>query len=396
MKEPCLERSIDGHQLTLLGTAHVSLASVEAVKQLLESGDYDAVAVELCASRHHLMTEPDTMAQLDLFAVIRSGKAPLVASSLALGAYQQRLAEDLGIEPGAEMRAAVNYARQHELPLWLIDRDVGITLRRVYRSVPWWQRFNLIAGLLASVVVREPIKAEDVEQLKRGDMLSNTFEYFAEQSPHLYQALIGERDQFMAARLRQEITRTTTPRRILAVVGAGHLQGIAAELERSSQIAPSTQIAELNSAPPPSRWPRIIPWVIVGLVVAGFAIGFYRSPELGWTLIVDWVLINGVLTAIGVTVAGGHPLTIISAFFAAPLTSLNPTIGAGMVTGAIEAWLRKPRVADFSRLRKDAATLKGWWHNRVTRVLLVFILGTLGSAVGTYVAGFRIAERLLS
>ncbi len=396
MKEPLLELSIGEHQVTLLGTAHVSLASVEAVQQLLGSGHYDAVAVELCASRHHLMTEPDTMAQLDLFAVIRSGKAPLVASSLALGAYQQRLAEDLGIEPGAEMRAAVHHARQHALPLWLIDRDVAITLRRVYRGIPWWQRFNLIAGLLASVVVREPIKAEDVERLKQGDMLSNTFEHFAEQSPGLYQSLIGERDQFMAARLRQEVNRITAPKRILAVVGAGHLQGIAAELERPSTPTPSEQIAELNSVPPPSRWPRVIPWVIVGLVLSGFAIGFYRSPELGWALVVDWVLINGVLTAVGVTVAGGHPLTIVSAFFAAPLTSLNPTIGAGMVTGAIETWLRKPRVADFSRLRKDAATLKGWWHNRVTRVLLVFILGTLGSAVGTYVAGFRIAERLLS
>ncbi len=395
MKEPILEQFIDGHRLTLLGTAHVSLASVEAVQQLLEPGEYDVVAVELCASRHHLMTEPDSMAQLDLFAVIRSGKAPLVASSLALGAYQQRLAEDLGIEPGAEMRAAVNYAREHGLPLWLIDRDVGITLRRVYRSVPWWQRFNLIAGLLASVVVREPIKAEEVEQLKRGDMLSNTFEYFAEQSPSLYHSLIAERDQFMAARLRQESAATRSPRRILAVVGAGHLQGIAAELERPSPTPPSQTIAELNSVPVPSRWPQAIPWVIVGLVLCGFAIGFYRSPELGWTLVADWVLINGALTAIGVTIAGGHPLTIISAFFAAPLTSLNPTIGAGMVTGAIETWLRKPRVADFSRLRKDAASVKGWWHNRVTRVLLVFILGTLGSAIGTYVAGFRIAERLL-
>lgn len=395
MNEPIVNLTISGHQLTLLGTAHVSHASMEAVRELLENGDYDTVAVELCAGRHHLMTEPDAMADLDLFAVIRSGKAPLIAASLALGAYQQRLAEDLGIEPGAEMREAVRYAREHTLPLWLIDRDVGITLRRVYRSVPWWQRFNLIAGLLASVVAREQVTSEDIEKLKRGDMLSNTFEHFAEQSPGLYQALIGERDQFMAARLRQELDKPSAPRRILAVIGAGHLQGIAHELEQPSAVSPTAQVAELARVPSRSRWPQIVPWIIVALVLTGFAIGFYRSPDLGWTLVADWVLINGILTAIGVTIARGHPLTIISAFFAAPLTSLNPTIGAGMVTGAVETWLRKPRVSDFSRLRHDAAKIKGWWQNRVTRVLLVFLFGTLGSAIGTYVAGFRIAERLL-
>lgn len=395
MEEPTVDLILDGRRLTLLGTAHVSRASMEAVRGMLETGDYDAVAVELCAGRHHLMTEPDAMADLDLFAVIRSGKAPLVAASLALGAYQQRLAEDLGIEPGAEMREAVRFAREHALPLWLIDRDVGITLRRVYRSVPWWQRFNLIAGLLASVVAREPVKAEDIEKLKRGDMLSNTFEHFAEQSPGLYQALIGERDQFMAARLRQKLAQNPEPGSILAVVGAGHLQGIARELQQSADRSPAEQLAELSNTPPRSRWPQAIPWIIVALILTGFAIGFYRSPDLGWTLIADWVLINGILTAIGVTIAGGHPLTVISAFFAAPLTSLNPTIGAGMVTAAVETWLRKPRVADFGRLRRDAAKLKGWWRNRVTRVLLVFLLGTLGSAIGTYVAGFRIVDRLL-
>ncbi len=138
----------------------------------------------------------------------------------------------------------------------------------------------------------------------------------------------------------------------------------------------------------------MLPWGIVALVLAGFVIGFSRSQELGLQLIGDWIVINGGLAGLGALIALAHPVTILGVIIAAPLTSLNPLIGAGFVAAAIELWLRKPSVGDFSNLRKDVTKATGWWRNRVARTLLVFFLATLGSAAGTYLAGFRIFGRL--
>jgi pheromone shutdown-related protein TraB len=331
---------------------------------------------------------------MDLFKVFRQGKASMVAANLALGAYQQRLADQFDIEPGAEQRAAVHYARDNHRQVLLIDREIGVTLKRVLRNVSWWKRFGLFAGLLASVISREEVSEEEIEALKEGDMLETTFAEFAADRQDLFHPLISERDEYMAARLLQEVA-ANRHENILAVIGAGHLKGIKTHLQQG--IAdPAATVAELDHLPRPSRWPRLIPWLVVALVLIGFAVGFARSPELGWQLVMDWVLINGVLSALGALAAAAHPLTVVTAFLAAPITSLNPTVGAGMVTAAVEIYLRKPRVGDFSQLRHDTSELKGWWRNRVSRTLLVFLFSTLGSAAGTYVAGFRIFERLAS
>jgi len=392
-KEPVVTIELDGNQcITILGTAHISRASADKVRELLATGDYDAVAVELCPSRHNAILDPDSLARMDLFEVIRKGKVPMVTASLALGAYQQRMAEQFDIEPGAEMKAAIECARNNSLPVLLIDREIGITLKRISRNVPWWKRFHLFSGLIASLISSEKVTEEEIERLKEGDILETTFAQFADQEQDLFKPLIDERDLYMAARLIEEVG-TSDHRHILAVVGAGHMRGIQNYLRQLP--APAREvITELDQLPAPSRWPKLIPWLIVALVLIGFTIGFMRSPELGWQMVADWVLINGGLAALGAAIAMAHPLTVMGAFLAAPLTSLNPTVGAGMVTAAIETWLRKPTVNDFSKLRKDVSHLKGWWHNRVARIFLVFILSTLGSAVGTYLAGFRIFGHL--
>ncbi|QYZ66053.1 MAG: TraB family protein [Gammaproteobacteria bacterium (ex Lamellibrachia satsuma)] len=391
-QEPQIDIELDGSRITLLGTAHVSRASAEKVTELLKSGEYNAVAVELCPSRYNALLNPDALAKMDLFKVVREGRVPLVMASLALGAYQQRLADQFGIEPGAEQREAIRIAREANLPLLLIDREIGVTLKRVSRNLAWWKRFGLFAGLLATIVSKEEVDEAEIERLKEGDMLETTFAEFAEDRQDLYLPLIDERDRYMSARLREEIEQAGHEN-LLVVIGAGHMQGIAGYLE-TEQDPPKKIIENLERIPKPSRWPKLIPWAIVALVMVGFLIGFMRSPELGWQLVMDWVLINGGLSALGALLAAAHPITVITAFLAAPITSLNPTIGAGMVTAGMEIFLRKPTVADFGALRNDTTSLKGWWRNRVSRILLVFFLSTLGSAVGTYLAGFRIFERL--
>lgn len=387
-EQPIRRVERDGVNYTLIGTAHVSRASADAVREMADSGRFDAIAVELCETRFKALRGERDWKDLDLYRIIRQRKAGLVMANLALGAYQRRIAEQFGIEPGAEMRAAAEVAEEKGLPLQLVDRDLAVTLRRSYGSVPWYKRLYLMSGLLLGVLSSDEIDEEAVEKLKQGDILESTFTEFAEFSPELFEALIAERDRYMAASLREQNAGRESGE-VLVVLGAGHLKGVARHLAESHE-APEALRAELCAIPPRAKWPKAIPWLIVALVFTGFYIGFSRSPELGWQLVWIWVAINGGLAALGAIIARGHPLTVLSAVVAAPITSLNPTIAAGMVTGLVESWLRKPKVSDLERLRFDVTTLKGWFRNPATRILLVFFLSNVGSAIGTWVAGFRI------
>ena len=384
---------VAGTKYTVLGTAHVSKASAEEVERLINTNEFDAVAVELDQSRYNNLVNPDSFAKMDLFKVFREGKAGMVAASLALGSFQQRIAEQFGIEPGAEMRMAVNLAQEKKFPLLLIDREIGITLRRVYANIPWWQRFNIFGGLILSVFSREEIKEEEIEKLKEGDMLEATFKEFAEESAYIFTPLIGERDQYMALRLLQETQKhPDNLKNVLVVIGAGHLKGLVDSLTSSKEI--ERTLAELEHLPKKRSYWNLLPWLITIIIIIGFILGFSRNSELGWGIVRDWVFINGTLAALGAIIAAAHPLTIIGSFLAAPLTSINPLIGAGYVGAGLELWLRKPTVGDFKTLRQDVAKWQGWWKNRVSRTFLVFILVTLGSAIGTYIGGFRIFGRL--
>lgn len=392
VEQPVSQVARDGVNYTVLGTAHVSRTSAETVAQMIAEGEFDAVAIELCRPRFVAITDHNTWRNLDLFQVIRGGKAGMMMASLALGAYQRRIADQFGIEPGAEMKAAIEGARTRAVPVQLIDREIGITLKRTSRRLSWWRRYLLTTGIMFSMFSREEVSEESIERLKQGDMLNEVFSEFAESSPELYEPLIAERDRFMAARLREE-NAGAPGRKVLVVIGAGHMNGLVDALE-SEQAEPAVEIEALNRIPPPRRWAKLIPWLILALILTGFFIGFRRSPELGWSLVATWVVINGGLCALGALLARAHPGTVIVALAAAPLTSLNPTIGAGMVSALVESWLRKPRMVDFDHLRDDVARVGGWWSNRVARVFLVFLFTTLGSAAGTWVAGLRIFSQL--
>ena len=392
--QPIVEVERDGTHYTLLGTAHVSRASVEAVEALIATREFDAVAVELCEGRYQAMREPDALQKLDLFRVIREGKTGLVAANLALSAYQRRLAEQLGVEPGAEMRAALVASEARSIPVWRIDRDVGITLRRTHASVGFWQKLMLSGGLVASLFADEKVDEEEIEKLKQGDLLESAFHEFAARSAPLYRSLIAERDQYMAAALREQSTAASpSPRSVLAVVGAGHLEGLARHLSEDTAV-PKTLRGELDRLPPPSRLGTWITLVVIAFVIGGFVYGFSQGVDVGTDLIWRWVLTTGVLGAIGCAVAGGHPLSILTAFVASPLTPLHPALSSGMASALVEAWVRKPTVADFAHLREDVTSPKGWWRNRVARVLLNFFLTSFGTAAGVWIAGLSMVERL--
>ena len=388
----------DGVRYTLLGTAHVSRASVDAVRAAVASGEYDSVAVELDPGRLQSLTDPDTLAKLDLVKVIREGKTHLFAANLALAAYQRRLAEQLGVEPGEELKAGALDAQALGLPVHLIDREVGLTFKRALQSLGWWQRTKVGAGILASMFGDEEVGDDEIEKLKQGDMMESSFGEFAAESPQLYQAIIAERDQYMASALRQvaagKPTGATSPYRVLAVVGAGHLPGLTRHLKDDTADPVETR-RSLEVVKAKSRFPWME--VVIGLfLVGGFAWGFWQGGvDVGSDLLLQWVLATGVLGAIGCAIAGGHPLSILAAFISSPLTPLHPALASGTVSAFVEATLRKPTYADFMALRDDVQTMRGWWKNRVARVLLNFFLTSLGTAIGVWTGGLRMLGKLV-
>ncbi len=391
--QPLARVSRDGVEYTLLGTAHVSRASVAAVRQLIEGGGYDAIAVELCDTRLRALRDREAWRNLDLWQVIRDGKAGMVAANLALSAYQRRLAEQFGIEPGAEMKAAADLAEQRRQPLWLIDREIGVTLRRAYRSVRWLDRVAIVSGLVASLFERGAVAEEEIENLKRGDMLQSAFREFARQSEPLYRSLIDERDRYMAARLR-EASAGGAARRVLVVVGAGHLAGIERELA-AQQEDPAAVLQTLRALPPPSHAPKWIGFGVLALIVGAIAWSFGRGIGFGAVALRDWILFTGCGAALGAALGGAHPLSVLAAFVVAPLKPFRPLVPSGAFSAGAELWLHRPRVADFEALRDDVLDWRGWWRNRVSRTLLVFLLTNLGMLLGEYLAGIRILHRLM-
>ena len=375
---------LDGKKILLIGTAHISQSSVDEVNTVINQVNPDTVCIELCSSRYQAMLAKDQWKNMDIFKVIREGKSFLLFANLIMTAFQKRLGSKLGVKPGSEMFEAANVAEKLNSELVLADRDVKITLQRTWRGMRFWGKMKVLGQLLASLFIREEISKEEIEKLKESDALSEAMKMLAEQSPEMKRILIDERDQYMAEKIRQSMGKL-----VVAVVGAGHVKGLTAELENKHNLA------ELESVPPTGKAVAWLKWGIPAMIIALIVYGFFTvDTDVSIEMIQRWVLINGTLSALGTAAAFGHPITIAVAFIAAPFTSLNPTIAAGWVAGLVEALLRKPQVRDFENLADDITHLKGFWQNNITRILLVVIFANLGSAIGTFAGGFAIATLL--
>ncbi|MDH5750797.1 MAG: TraB/GumN family protein [Deltaproteobacteria bacterium] len=378
---------VAGKTVYLVGTAHISARSVEEVRDVIARVKPDTVCVELDEARHKSLVDQQAWRNMDLVQVIRRKQATLLLAHLIMSAFQRRLGEHLGIRPGAEMIQAVESAAEHGAELVLADRDIRITLRRTWAHLRLWDKAKLIMQFMGGLVTQSSITAEEIEQLKQKDMLSQVMEGFAKAFPRAKRILIDERDTWLADHII-----TAPGEKIVSVVGAGHVPGILRHLKEHSSPVP---LDPLSRVPPPSpllRWLQwLIPLAVVGLIVYGFV---SVDSQVSLEMVKVWVLANGVLSALGAALAMGHPLTILAAFLAAPLTSLNPMVAAGWVSGLVEAVVRRPRVSDFEKLPDDIVTIKGFWRNAITRILLVVAFSNLGSAIGTLV-GIPLMTRLL-
>lgn len=374
--DPIHRLAYDDKEILLVGTAHVSRQSVDLVKTIIEEESPDSVCVELCAGRFQTLRQKENWQQMDIVKVIREKKAFLLLSNLILAAFQKRIAAKLDIRPGQEMIQAIESAEQIGADVHLADRDVRVTLARTWRQMSWWARIKLVFQLLLSFGEADEIKAEEIERLKQQDMLESVLAEVGRSLPTVRRTLIDERDQYLAAKIR-----TAPGHKIVAVVGAGHVPGI-----RRYWNQP-VDLGELEKLPPKGRAGGVIQWLIPLAIIALMVFGFYRGgKDVGTGMVVWWIGANGVLAGLGALAALAHPLTIASSVLAAPLTSLNPMIAAGWVSGLVEALSRKPQVKDFEHLQEDIQSVRGFWHNKVTRILLVVAFTNLGSAIGTFVA----------
>ncbi len=371
------------HRLTLgekefiiLGTAHVSRESAEKVASIINEEKPDTVCVELCQSRYQSIRQKDRWLDMDIIKVIKEKKAFLLLTNLLLASFQKRIAQKLDINPGQEMIQAIKSADDTGAKIELVDRDIRVTLSRTWNAMGLWGKLKLIFNLMLSLGQVDDIKEEDIERMKQEDILESLLAEVGNSLPVLKNILIDERDMYLSQKIRQ-----APGKKILAVVGAGHVAGIKKNWEKEIELE------ELERIPPPKKLIPAIKWIIPAGIIALFLYGFSRGgTDAGSNMVFLWIMANGILAGLGALIAMAHPYTILSSVLAAPLTSLNPMIAAGWVSGLVEAFSRKPKVKDLENLHDDILTVKGFWKNNVTRILLVVVFTNLGSTLGTMVA----------
>ncbi len=374
--------------ILLVGTAHISQQSADLVEKIIEQEQPDTVCIELDEKRFTALSQPQRWENLDLKQIIRNKQLSTLLVNLVLSSYQKKLGGKLGIQPGAELLTAARAADALDIPVELCDRDVRVTLRRAWKSTSFFRKGYLLATLLASLFDDTELDEEKLAELRKKDVLSEMMNEIGEALPAAKHVLIDERDIFMAEKIK-----TAPGKRIVAVVGAGHMEGI----ERVIQDDNSSRMEEFNTIPPISKGWKIAGWSIpTAILLSLAAIGFRQGAGEAGANAMYWIMANGIPSAIGAMIAFAHPITIISAFAAAPITSLTPVIGAGYVCAFVQVMTQPPMVKEFEAVSTDIATLRGWWQNRLLRIFLVFFMTGLGSSIGTWVGGYRIVTNLFA
>jgi pheromone shutdown-related protein TraB len=382
IKQLCLR----GREIILVGTAHISKDSVAEVDRVIRRETPDTVCIELDEGRFASMAHRENWAQLDIVKVLRGGKGFLIIANLVLGSFQRRMGDGLGVKPGEEMRAAVDTADALGIPHTLCDRSVQTTLRRAWAKCGFFGKCKLLASLISSAFTTERLGENEIEGLKDKSALDAMLAELSGFLPAVKETLIDERDRYLAAKIWE-----SPGTKLVAVVGAGHVPGLSAQLDRIA-AAPDggkelCNVDEIESIPPKSFLAKAMPAVIPLIIVALIATGFFRlGPTASLSMILRWLVWNGGLAAAGAVIALAHPLAILAAIVGAPIGTLSPVLSVGMFSGVAQAILVRPRVGDAEDLNTDVTSLKGIYRNRITRALLVFFLSSIGGVIGNLIS----------
>ena len=393
-------------EFTLIGTAHVSRESINEVSGIIREEKPDLICVELDEGRYASMTQKESWESLNMVKVLKEGKGFLLMANLVLSGFQRRMGAELGVKPGDEMKIALDTAAEMGIPYALCDREVQLTLRRAWAGCGLWSKSKLLGSLLASAFTTEKLSAQEIEDLKNRSELDGMMNELASYLPEVKETLIDERDKYLAAKIwtsarehisRENISPEISSRRIIAVVGAGHMQGIKTHLEKIAAGEESADVSNLNIIPTPGIFSKTAPWIIPLVIVAIIALGFFKAGAgVSLSLLIRWILWNGSLAALGTIIALGHPLTVLVSFVGAPIATLNPFIGVGLFSGITEVSMRKPRVKDAQNIIEDVGSLRGFYRNRITRALLVFLLSQIGGVIGNFISIPTMAAGLFS
>lgn len=369
-------------EIILIGTAHISQESCNEVSKAVEEKQPDCVAIELDEGRYQSLNNSDSWRNLDIVKVLKKNQGFLLLANLVLSGFQRRMGTNVGVKPGDEMRAADSCAKAHGIRVEMVDRPIRVTLRRAWAVNSLWGKCKLISALLASAFDKEEISGEQIESLKNSSEMDSMMKELAEYMPVVKSVLIDERDRYLASRIWEVKGKKT-----VAVLGAGHLPGVEAYLKELAAGTKTADTSDIENVPSKGIAPKVIGWSIVGIIIALIAAGFvYGGMQMGKQMVKTWFFWNALLAGLGSLIALGHPLTILVSAVGAPFTSLCPFIGVGVVAGLVQAVVCKPKVSDLENLQ-DCISVKGFYKNRLLRVLLVFVLSSLGSSIGTFAAG---------
>lgn len=386
MSENVTRLQYEDKEIILVATAHVSEASVTLVKETIEAEQPDSVCIELDEARYKSIKNPKAWEQTDVVQVIRDKKVGYMVAQLILSTYQRRMAKKLGTELGGEMLQGLKSAEEIGAGLVLADRSIQVTFRRIWRLLGFKEMAKLLYAFIFEEDDEEDVTEEDLQELLQQDMLESALGMVGEEFPRIKQVLVDERDQYLANKIKN-----APGQKVLAVLGGAHVPGVKEEIYKEQDMENISQVPHKKSRI------KYIPWAIAALFIALIVLSFVRGgADMGRQGLMAWWLWNGGLSAIGATIALAHPLSILTAFVAAPLTTLSPALAAGWFAGLMEARVRKPRIEDMQNIPMDILSFKGWFiRNRFLKVLLVVMLANLGSAVGTIGAAVDMISRLL-
>lgn len=376
----------DGREFIIVGTAHISRQSADLVKEVITIEKPDRVCIELDEKRFKALSEKKRWENLDLKTIIREKQLSTLLMNLVLASYQKKLGEKLGVTPGTELLEAANTAKELNLPIELCDREVRITLRRSWNSMNFWQKIKFLTGGLAGLFEKQELTEEKLAELRSKDVLSEMMEELGKAMPVLKRVLIDERDTFLAEKMKR-----ADGNKLVAIVGAGHVNGIISHLNNNEKV----DLSKIEEIPKSAPIGKIVGWGIPAIIIASIVyIGYSKGLTHAGDNALFWFFANGIPSAIGAAIAFAHPITILASFFAAPFTSLTPVIGAGYVAAFVQAYFQPPVVKEFQSALSDFNSPKKWWVNKLLKVFLVFILASLGSVIGTYVGFFEIVSNV--
>ncbi|MFP4370881.1 MAG: TraB/GumN family protein [Halanaerobium sp.] len=384
MDEDNIQRlEYEGKEIILIPTAHISKKSAEQVKEVIETEEPDSVCVELDQERYSSINDEDKWSEMNIFQVIKEKKSLLLLVNLIISSFQSRMAEKLGINAGQEMRQGIQSAKDVGAELVLADRNIQITFKRVWRGLGIWEKLKLIFQIISMLFVDEEITEEEMDELKNGDALNVMLEEMGKSFPGIKKHLLDERDQYLANKIKN-----AAGDKIVAVLGAAHVPGVKKEIYKKQDLNKITKL------PPKPKWGKLFSWGIPTVILVIIISSFINNISTGLEVTKTWIIWNGSLSALGVLLARGHILTMLTAFIVAPLSSLNPALAAGWFAGLAEAYLKKPQVKDFQKL-SEGISIKEIYTNKVTHILLIVILANLGSVVGTAVGGASVIRTFL-